>query len=165
MQVLVSKTGILVTGCSFVCHFITFITFDQLGRGNSLFLGSMGLAASMLETGGAIESSPTVANLSSEAKNASSTLLILWYCIYGFTWVPGCWIVTREIGIGQLRERTVFPAFMGSFLTSAPINFMNPYVQSAIGAESLSFTGPSLSCHFSLCGYVYLKLVGGRLKS
>ncbi|KAI9041219.1 putative high-affinity glucose transporter [Aspergillus affinis] len=62
------QTNVLVTGCSFVCHFITFITFDKLGRRNSLFLGSVGLAATMLGTGGAIESSPMVADLSSQAK-------------------------------------------------------------------------------------------------
>lgn len=129
------KTNVLVTGCSFVCHIITFVTFDKLGRRNSLFLGSVGLAATMLGTGGAIESSPTVADLSSQAKNACAALLILWYCIYGFTWGPGCWIVTGEIGTGQLRERTVFLASMGSFLTSVPINFVNPYVQSAIGGR------------------------------
>ncbi|CAI7676568.1 unnamed protein product [Penicillium pancosmium] len=129
------KTNVLVTGCSFVCHIITFVTFDKLGRRNSLFLGSVGLAATMLGTGGAIESSPSVADLSSLAKNACAALLILWYCIYGFTWGPGCWIVTGEIGTGKLRERTVFLASMGSFLTSVPINFVNPYVQSAIGGR------------------------------
>lgn len=129
------QTNVLVTGCSFVCNFITFITFDKLGRRNSLFLGSVGMAATMIGTGGAIESSPTVANLSTQAKNACAALLILWYCIYGFTWGPGCWIITGEIGTGQLRERTVFLASMGSFLRSVPINFVNPYVQSAIGGR------------------------------
>ncbi|KAH8427000.1 uncharacterized protein LDX57_004721 [Aspergillus melleus] len=44
------KTNVLVTGCSFVAHFITFITLDKLGRRNSLFLGSVGHAATMLGT-------------------------------------------------------------------------------------------------------------------
>lgn len=71
------KTNVLVTGCSFVCHFITFITFDKLGSRNSLFLGSVGLATTTLGTGGAIESSPAVADVSSQAKNACAALLIL----------------------------------------------------------------------------------------
>ncbi|KAF7530686.1 hypothetical protein PCG10_000195 [Penicillium crustosum] len=129
------RTNVLVTGCSFASHIITFITFDQLGRRWSLILGSIGLAATMISTGGAIESSNIVANLSLQAKNACAALLILWYCIYGFTWGPGCWIVTGEVGTGQLRERTIFLASMGSFLTSVPINFVNPYVQASIGGR------------------------------
>jgi hypothetical protein len=59
----------------------------------------------MMGTGGAIESSPTVEDLSSLAKNTRATLLILWYCIYGFMCGPRCWIVNCEIGTGQLCER------------------------------------------------------------
>jgi SP family sugar:H+ symporter-like MFS transporter len=129
------RTNLLVTGCSFACHVLTFITFDKLGRRWSLLIGSIGMAATMLGTGGAIESGHAVADLSVQAKNACAALLILWYCIYGFTWGPGCWIVTGEIGTGQLRERTIFLASMGSFLTSVPINFVNPYVQKAIGGR------------------------------
>ncbi|KAJ5461405.1 high-affinity glucose transporter [Penicillium daleae] len=129
------RTNLLVTGCSFACHVLTFITFDKLGRRWSLLIGSIGMAATMLGTGGAIESGHAVADLSIQAKNACAALLILWYCIYGFTWGPGCWIVTGEIGTGQLRERTIFLASMGSFLTSVPINFVNPYVQKAIGGR------------------------------
>lgn len=73
--------------------------------------------------------------LSVQAKNACAALLILWYCIYGFTWGPGCWIVTGEIRTGQLRERTNFLTSIGSILTSVPINFVNPYVQKAIGGR------------------------------
>ncbi|KAK1621780.1 hypothetical protein BDP81DRAFT_400941 [Colletotrichum phormii] len=61
------------------------------------------------------------------------TLLILWYMIYGFTWGPGCWVVAGKIGIGQLREKTLFLASMGSFVTFVPINFVNPYVQAKLG--------------------------------
>lgn len=79
------KTNVLITGYSFVCYFITFVTSDKLGSRNSLFLGSVGLAATILGTEGAIKSSPTVADLSSQTKNACAALLILWYYIY----VPG----------------------------------------------------------------------------
>ncbi|CAG8021922.1 unnamed protein product [Penicillium olsonii] len=148
------KTNVLVTGCSFACHVFTFVTFDQLGRRWSLLLGSLGLAATMLGTGGAIESSANVASLSIEAKNACVALLILWYCIYGFTWGPGCWIVTGEVGTGQLRERTVFLASMGSFLTSIPINFVNPYLQALIGGRVTFIYGA-----FSVASLVFVWLV------
>lgn len=87
----------------------------------------------MISTDGAIESNSIVANLPLQAKNACADFLILWYCIYDFTWEPGCWIVTGEVGTGQLHERTIFLASMGSFLTSVPIKFVNPYVQVSIG--------------------------------
>ncbi|CAG8015705.1 unnamed protein product [Penicillium salamii] len=148
------KTNVLVTGCSFACHIFTFVTFDQLGRRWSLLFGSLGLAATMLGTGGAIESSATVASLSIEAKNACVALLILWYCIYGFTWGPGCWIVTGEVGTGQLRERTVFLASMGSFLTSIPINFVNPYLQASISGRVTFIYGA-----FSVVSLVFVWLV------
>ncbi|EXJ87773.1 hypothetical protein A1O1_04700 [Capronia coronata CBS 617.96] len=128
------ETNVLVTGCSFAVHFVTFITFDKLGRRNSLLLGSLGMAATMMGTGGATTTA-SVSNLSMPVKNACAAMLILWYCIYGFTWGPGCWIVTGEVGTGQLRERTIFLASVGSFLTSIPINFVNPYVQKAIGGD------------------------------
>lgn len=128
------KTNVLVTGCGFAAHFVTFITFDKLGRRNSLILGSVGMAATMLGTGGATLSG-NVANLAPSVQNGCAAMLILWYCIYGFTWGPGCWIVAAEIGTGQLRERTIFLASMGSFVTSVPINFVNPYVQHAISGK------------------------------
>ena len=137
------RTNVLVTGCGFASHIITFITFDKLGRRYSLILGAIGMAATMLGTGGATASG-NVANLSTSAQNGCAAMLILWYCIYGFTWGPGCWIVTAEIGTGQLRERTIFLAAMGSFVTSVPINFVNPYVQRAIGG-SVTFICGSFS--------------------
>jgi hypothetical protein len=137
------ETNVLVTGCAFAVHFITFITFDKVGRRNSLMLGSLGMAATMLGTGGATTTG-SVANLSKSVQNGCAAMLILWYCIYGITWGPGCWIVAAEVGTGQLRERTLFLASMGSFLTSVPINFVNPYVQKAIGG-SVTFIYGSFS--------------------
>jgi len=153
------KTNVLVTGCSFACHVITFITFDQLGRWWSLLLGSIGLAVTILGSGCAIESSRTVANLSIEAKNACAALPILWYCIYGFTWGPGCWIVTGEVGTGQLRERTVFFASMGSSLMSVPINFINTYLQASIGGRVTFIYGA-----FSVVSLLFVWLVVPKIK-
>lgn len=125
------RTNVIVTGCSFAVHIITFLTFDKIGRRHSLSWGSIGMAGTMLGTGIATQfGSPP--NYTSTVANASAALLILWYCIYGFTWGPGCWVVAAEVGTGQLRERTLFLASMGSFVTSVPINFVNPYVQSSL---------------------------------
>ncbi|KAH8900725.1 general substrate transporter [Thozetella sp. PMI_491] len=110
----------MVTGCSFTVHIITFVTFDKIGRRQNLLFGSLGMAATMLGTGAA-----TAAGTASSYSAA--------YSIYVFTWAPGCWIVTAELGTGQLRERTLVLASMGSFVTSVPINFVNLYVQKAIG--------------------------------
>ncbi|KAF2018183.1 putative high-affinity glucose transporter [Aaosphaeria arxii CBS 175.79] len=128
------RTNVLVTGCGFAVHFVTFLTFDKMGRRNSLIVGSVGMAAMMLGVGGAT-SSGSVSSLSTSIQNGCAAMLILWYSIYGFTWGPGCWIVAAEVGTGQLRERTLFLASMGSFVTSVPINFVNPYVQSALGGQ------------------------------
>ena len=128
------RTNVMVTGCSFAVHIITFLTFDNIGRRRSLSWGSIGLAGTMLGTGIATTQG-TSGNYSPAVANAAAALLILWYCIYGFTWGPGCWVVAAEVGTGQLRERTLFLASMGSFLTSVPINFLNPYVQADLGGS------------------------------
>ncbi|KAM0541014.1 hypothetical protein ACHAPJ_013414, partial [Fusarium lateritium] len=122
------QTNMMITGCSFAVHIVTFLTFDKIGRRHSLSWGAIGMAGCMLGTGAATATGET-GNFSSTVANASAALLVLWYCIYGFTWGPGCWVVAAETGTGQLRERTLFLASMGSFLTSVPINFVNPYVQ------------------------------------
>ncbi|EXF82423.1 hypothetical protein CFIO01_01883 [Colletotrichum fioriniae PJ7] len=126
------RTNLMVTGCSFAVHIITFLTFDKVGRRRSLSLGAVGLASTMIGTGAATATG-SAGNYSSAVANSSAALLILWYMIYGFTWGPGCWVVAGEIGTGQLREKTLFLASMGSFVTSAPINFVNPYVQAKLG--------------------------------
>ncbi|OHF03673.1 hypothetical protein CORC01_00992 [Colletotrichum orchidophilum] len=126
------RTNLMVTGCSFAVHIITFLTFDKIGRRRSLSLGAVGLAGTMIGTGAATATG-SAGNYSSAVANSSAALLILWYMIYGFTWGPGCWVVAGEIGTGQLREKTLFLASMGSFVTSVPINFVNPYVQAQLG--------------------------------
>ncbi|KAJ3941538.1 uncharacterized protein N0V96_008250 [Colletotrichum fioriniae] len=126
------RTNLMVTGCSFAVHIITFLTFDKVGRRRSLSLGAVGLASTMIGTGAATATG-SAGNYSSAVANSSAALLILWYMIYGFTWGPGCWVVAGEIGTGQLREKTLFLASMGSFVTSVPINFVNPYVQAKLG--------------------------------
>ncbi|KAF4473088.1 high-affinity glucose transporter [Fusarium albosuccineum] len=138
------RTNVIVTGCSFAVHIITFLTFDKIGRRHSLSIGAVGMAGTMLGTGIATATgSPS--NYSSAVANASAALLILWYCIYGFTWGPGCWVVAAEVGTGQLRERTLFLASMGSFVISVPINFVNPYVQRSLdGAVTFIYGGFSV---------------------
>lgn len=126
------RTNVMVTGCGFAVHIITFLTFDKLGRRRSLSWGAIGLAGCMLGTGAATATG-TVGNYGPAVANAAAALLILWYCVFGFTWGPGAWVTAAEVGTGQLRERTIFLASMGSFVTSVPINFTNPYVQRALG--------------------------------
>jgi SP family sugar:H+ symporter-like MFS transporter len=126
------RTNVIVTGCSFAVHIITFVTFDKIGRRRSLSWGSIGMAGTMIGTGIATATGKAPSYTPAVA-NASAAMLILWYCIYGFSWGPGCWVVAAEVGTGQLRERTLFLASMGSFVTSVPINFVNPYVQSSLG--------------------------------
>ncbi|KAK9318772.1 general substrate transporter [Lipomyces orientalis] len=137
------RSNVLVTGCGFAVHIITFITFDKMGRRLSLIVGACGLAAMMLGVGGT--TAKGVQNLSTSAQNGCVAMLVLWYCIYGITWGPGPWVVAAEVGTGQLRERTLFLASMGSFVTSVPINFVNPYVQKAIsGSVTFIYGGFSL---------------------
>lgn len=147
------RTNVIVTGCSFAVHIITFVTFDKIGRRRSLTWGAVGLAGCMLGTGAATATG-TAGSYTSTVANASAALLILWYCIYGFTWGPGCWVVAAEVGTGQLRERTLFLASMGSFVTSVPINFVNPYVQERLdGAVTFIYGG------FSVVAIVWVLLM------
>lgn len=128
------RTNMMVTGCGFAVHIITFLTFDRIGRRRSLTWGAVGLACCMLGTGAATATG-TAGHYSSSVSNAAAALLILWYCVFGFTWGPGCWVVAAETGTGQLRERTLFLSSMASFVTSIPINFVNPYVQKSLGGS------------------------------
>ncbi|KAL1848339.1 hypothetical protein VTK73DRAFT_10138 [Phialemonium thermophilum] len=138
------RTNLMVTGCSFGVHIITFLTFDKIGRRRSLAFGALLMAGTMLGTGAATATG-TPGHYSSAVANGSAAMLILWYCIYGFTWGPGCWVVAAEVGTGQLRERTLFLASMGSFVTSVPINFVNPYVQKSLnGAVTFIYGGFSV---------------------
>lgn len=143
------RSAIMITGCGFAVHIVTFLTFDKIGRRTSMISGALGLAAMMIGVG--ITTSVSGASLSASAQNACVAMLILWYCIFGFTWGPGAWVVCAEIGTGQLRERTLFLASMGSFLTSVPINFVNPYVQEGIGGKVTFIYGG-----FSLLALVFV---------
>lgn len=143
------RSAIMVTGCGFAVHIITFLTFDKIGRRKSMLCGAVGLAAMMIGVG--ITTSVSGKILSISAQNGCVTMLILWYCIFGFTWGPGAWVICAEIGTGQLRERTLFLASMGSFLTSVPVNFVNPYVQGAIGGKVTFIYGG-----FSLVALVFV---------
>ncbi|ODQ68887.1 hypothetical protein LIPSTDRAFT_101206 [Lipomyces starkeyi NRRL Y-11557] len=146
------RSNVLVTGCGFAVHIVTFLTFDKMGRRLSLMIGAFGMAAMMLGVGGT--TAKGVKNLSTSAQNGCVTMLVLWYCIYGITWGPGAWVIAAEVGTGQLRERTLFLASMGSFVTSIPINFVNPYVQKAInGSVTFIYGG------FSLVAIVFIWFV------
>ncbi|KAK9235045.1 general substrate transporter [Lipomyces kononenkoae] len=141
------RTNVLVTGCGFAVHCVTFITFDKIGRRQAMMIGALGLATMMLAVGGV--TAKGVGNLSNSAQNGCAAMLVLWYCIYGITWGPGPWVVAAEIGTGQLRERTIFLASMASFVTSVPINFVNPYVQKAInGSVTFIYGGWSVFAIF-----------------
>jgi SP family sugar:H+ symporter-like MFS transporter len=143
------RNSVMITGCGFAVHIITFLTFDKMGRRNSLMYGGLGLAAMMMGVGGTTTAGGT--NLSTSAQNGCVAMLILWYCIFGVSWGPGSWVVCSEIGTGQLRERTLFLASMGSFVTSVPINFVNPYVQAAIGGKVTFIYGA-----FSVAAVVFI---------
>lgn len=51
------------------------------------------------------------------------------------------WILSGEIGAGQLREHTLLLSSLGIFVTSVPINFVSPYVQAAIGGRTAIIYG------------------------
>ncbi|KAK1700188.1 general substrate transporter [Colletotrichum godetiae] len=128
------RTNVMVTGCSFAVHIITFLTFDKIGRRRSLFLRAVGLAGMMIGTGAATATG-SAGNYSSAVSNSSAALLILWYM------GPGYWVVADETGTGQLREKTLLLESMGSFVTSVTINFVNPYVQAKLGGAVTSIYG------------------------
>lgn len=71
------RTNVMVTGCGFAVHFITFLTFDKLGRRRSLSLGAVLLAGMMLGTGAATATG-SAGHYSSAVANAAAALLILW---------------------------------------------------------------------------------------
>lgn len=80
-----------------------------------------------------------------------AVLPVLWYFFYGLSWGPGVWILGGEIGTGQLREQTLLLSSLGSFVTSVPINFVNPYVQAAIGGRTAIIYGS-----FSVAAMVFV---------
>ncbi|PIG82279.1 sugar transporter [Aspergillus arachidicola] len=127
------KSNVIVQTCGLVANLISLYTFDKLGRRINMLVGALLMAAMMMGVGGA--SAHGTDNLSLMTQNGCVAMLILWYVFYGLSWGPGVWILSGEIGTGQLRERTLLLASLGSFVTSVPINFVNPYVQAAIGGR------------------------------
>lgn len=127
------KSNVIVQTCGLVANLISLYTFDKLGRRINMLVGALLMAAMMMGVGGA--SAHGTDNLSTMTQNGCVAMLILWYVFYGLSWGPGVWILSGEIGTGQLRERTLLLASLGSFVTSVPINFVNPYVQAAIGGR------------------------------
>jgi hypothetical protein len=104
-----------------------------------MLLGALLMAAMMLGVGGATANG--YSTLSPMAQNGCVAMLILWFVVFGLSWGPGVWIIGGEIGTGQLRERTLLLSSLGSFVTSVPINFVNPYVQAAIGGRTAIIYG------------------------
>lgn len=143
------KYNVIVIACGLVANVISFYTFDKLGRRISMFIGAFLMAAMMVGVGG------TTANgyesLSPMTQNGCVAMLVLWYIVYGLSWGPGVWILGGEIGTGQLRERTLLLSSLGSFVTSVPINFVNPYVQAAISGRTAIIYGS-----FSVAAMVFV---------
>ncbi|CAG7960184.1 unnamed protein product [Penicillium olsonii] len=133
------KYNVIVLACGLVANVFSFFTFDKVGRRSSMFTGAFFMAAMMIGVGG------TTANgyegLSPMTQNGCIAMLVLWYAIYALSWGPGVWILGGEIGTGQLRERTLLLSSLGSFVTSVPINFVNPYVQAQIGGRTAIIYG------------------------
>ena len=133
------KYNVIVLACGLVANVFSFFTFDKVGRRISMFTGAFLMAAMMIGVGG------TTANgyeaLSPMTQNGCVAMLVLWYVFYALSWGPGVWILGGEIGTGQLRERTLLLSSLGSFVTSVPINFVNPYVQAQIGGRTAIIYG------------------------
>lgn len=143
------KYNMIVFVCGLVANTISFYTFDKLGRRVNMFVGALLMAAMMLGVGGATANG--AASLSTSAQNGCVAMLILWYVFFALSWGPGVWILGGEIGTGQLRERTLLLSSLGSFVTSVPINFLNPFVQAAIGGRTTIIYGG-----FSVAAMVFI---------
>ncbi|KAJ5890871.1 uncharacterized protein N7473_007099 [Penicillium subrubescens] len=130
---------VILIACGLVANVISFYTFDGIGRHTDMFLGAFIMGAMMLGVGGTTANGHSV--LSPMTQNGCVAMLVLWYFFYGLSWGPGVWILGGEIGTGQLREHTLLLSSLGSFVTSVPINFVNPYVQAAIGDRTAIIYG------------------------
>lgn len=141
--------NVILIACGLVANVISFYTFDKIGRRISMFFGAFLMAAMMVGVGG------TTANgyesLSPMTQKGCVAMLVLWYIFFNLSWGPGVWILGGEIGTGQLRERTLLLSSLGSFMTSVPINFVNPYVQAAIGGRTAIIYGS-----FSVAAMVFV---------
>ncbi|CAG8042227.1 unnamed protein product [Penicillium nalgiovense] len=141
--------NVIVLACGIVANLVSLFTFDKLGRRSSMFVGAFVMAAMMIGVGGTTANGYEV--LSSMTQNGCVAMLVLWYVAYALSWGPGVWILGGEIGTGQLRERTLLLSSLGSFVTSVPINFVNPYVQAAIGGRTAIIYGS-----FSVAAMVFV---------
>lgn len=146
------KYNVIVFACGLVANIISFYTFDKLGRRSTMFWGAFLMGAMMLGVGGTTANGYSV--LSPTTQNGCVAMLILWYFFYGLSWGPGAWILGGEIGTGQLREKTLLLSSLGSFVTSVPINFVNPYVQAQIGGRTACIYGS-----FSVASMVFVYLL------
>lgn len=143
------KYNVIVIACGLVANVISFYTFDKIGRRTNMFWGAFVMGAMMLGVGGTTANGYSV--LSPMTQNGCVAMLVLWYFFYGLSWGPGVWILGGEIGTGQLREHTLLLSSLGSFVTSVPINFVNPYVQAAIGGRTAIIYGS-----FSVAAMVFV---------
>ncbi|KAJ5867798.1 hypothetical protein N7534_002351 [Penicillium rubens] len=141
--------NVIVLACGIVANLVSLFTFDKLGRRSSMFVGAFFMAAMMIGVGGTTANGYEV--LSPVTQNGCIAMLVLWYVFYALSWGPGVWILGGEIGTGQLRERTLLLSSLGSFVTSVPINFVNPYVQAAIGGRTAIIYGS-----FSVAAMVFV---------
>ncbi|KAK6221181.1 putative high-affinity glucose transporter protein [Colletotrichum tabaci] len=125
------RTNVMVTGCGFAVHIITFLTFDKIGRRWSLSWGAIGLAACMMTTGAAAtQGSP--GRYPAAVANASAALLILWYCIFGFTWGPGAWVTAAEVGTTKNRSLEELDEM---FQAKVPTRQFKTYYCTGLGAN------------------------------
>lgn len=143
------KYNVIVIACGLVANVISFYTFDKIGRRNKMFWGAFAMGAVMLGVGGTTANGYSV--LSPMTQTGCVAMLVLWYFFYGLSWGRGGWILGGEIGTGQLREHTLLLSSLGSFVTSVPINFVNPYVQAAIGGRTAIIYGS-----FSVAAMVFV---------
>ncbi|KAJ5103418.1 hypothetical protein N7532_003947 [Penicillium argentinense] len=133
------KYDVIVIACGPVASVISFYTFDKIGRRSNVFWGVFAMAAMMLGVGGTTAHGYRVR--SKMTQYGCVAMLVLWYFLYGLSWGPGVWILGGEIRFGQLREHTLLLSSLESFVTSVPINFVNPYVQAAIGGRTALIYG------------------------
>ncbi|KAL2843172.1 hypothetical protein BJY01DRAFT_248756 [Aspergillus pseudoustus] len=132
---------------------VSFYTLTKLGRRVNMLVGACLMGAMMLGVGSATANGSV--SLLPAAQNRCVAMLILWYVFFGLSWGPGVWILGGEVGTGQLRERTLLLSSLGSFATSVPINFVNPFVQAAIGGRTAIIYG-SFSVGAMAFVYFYL---------
>lgn len=127
------RSFVIVTVCGLATNVLSLYAFDKIGRRPLMLYGALIMAGMMLGVGGATANG--TANMSKALQSGCVAMLILWFGAYCLSWGPGVWIISGEVGTGQLREHTLFLSTMATFAMSLPINFVNPFVQAAIGGR------------------------------